>query len=83
MPINDAAERSMEYDLQALQLISRVFDVMWREVDTSSMPLPEQTSLRVRMKQHLLEAAETGETDPDQLRQLALERMEESPRDEP
>ena len=83
MPIDDPDERAVEYELQTLQLIFRVFDVMWREVDTSVMPLPEQTSLRVRMKQHLLEAAETGETDPDQLWQLALERMEESPRDEP
>ena len=83
MPIDDPDERAVEYELQTLQLIFRVFDVMWREVDTSVMPLPEQTSLRVRMKQHLLAAAETGETDPGQLRRLAQKGMEEAAREEP
>jgi hypothetical protein len=65
----------MEYDPQTLQLLFRVFDAMWRDVDTSSMPLPDQAALRVRMKQRLLEAAETGESDPEKLRLTASQAL--------
>lgn len=61
----------MEYDPQTLELLTRVFDAMWKDVDTPKMSLLEQAALRVRLKQHLLEAAETGKTDPDLLRDCA------------
>ena len=72
----------MEYDAQTLDLLFRVFDAMWKDVDTSKMPLLEQSALRVRMKHHLLEAADSGETNPDLLREAALMRMQGAPEDE-
>jgi hypothetical protein len=61
----------MDGDPQTLQLLFRVFEAIWRDVDTSAMPLTEQALLRVRIKRHLLEAAEAGESDPEKLRQAA------------
>ena len=81
-PHDDPGARSMDYDPQTLQLLFRVFEAMWQDVDTSKMPLLEQAALRARMKRHLLEAVETGETDPDRLRRVALRATQEAPREE-
>jgi hypothetical protein len=52
----------MDYDSNTLQLLFRVFDTMWRGMDTSSMPQTERAASKVRLKQRLLEAAEAGES---------------------
>ena len=72
----------MDCDSKTLELLFRVFDSMWKDVDTSKMPVLEQATLRVRLKQLLFEALETGETDPDRLRQAVLTGMREVTQEE-
>lgn len=66
------------FDPETVNLIALVYNAAWREIEAAApkpMPLSQRTDASSSLTQHIMAAVETGERNPDKLKEIALKAM--------
>ena len=68
---------SSSYDPETLDVLSRVFDEAWIDIQAMVGPRPlDPNGLRSALAKRIIAAAATGERDPRRLKLLAMEAID-------